>query len=206
MDIGSEPNVVGQIPAVMVGIIVDYDIVGSPVPIVAIIEIIWGDRKIETAEPESARASSLDPKGMSPANAAAKSSMLEWMVEVIVSIVFPRVMTDPFVSLGMDMGSVWVPLRVTIRTSSLWSLPGLLLRLARLLLRLPGLLLRLAGLLLCRSGPRSWRRPGMRSWTVSGDMSPANAPHRSTSLPPSLLFSTAFLRRRGDCDQQECEQ
>ena len=42
MDVGSEAHVVGQIPADMVGIVVDHDLVASPVPISDDVVIVCG--------------------------------------------------------------------------------------------------------------------------------------------------------------------
>jgi len=34
VDVGAEPRVVGEVPAVVVGVVINYDLVGTPVPIV----------------------------------------------------------------------------------------------------------------------------------------------------------------------------
>src|ERR1700722_6618238 len=141
VDVRSQADVVGQIPAVVVWIVVNYDIVGSPVPIIAITEVIRGNRKIEAAEPEAARASSFNAESVALADAAGKSSVLERMIDVEMSVVLACIVANPLVSLGMDVRSFRMALRVAIGAS-------LFLRLPVLFLRLPALFLRLAGLLL----------------------------------------------------------
>src|SRR5580692_228240 len=105
MDVRPQPDVVSQIPAVVVGILVDHDIVGAPVPVVAVAEIILCNRKVEAAEPEAARASPFNAKRMSPPEAATKSSVFERMIDVVVRVVLPCIMSDPFVAAGMDVRS-----------------------------------------------------------------------------------------------------
>ena len=89
MDICPQPDVVSQIPAVVIGILIDHDIVGTPVPIVAVVEIIFGNRKIEAAEPEPARAPSFDSKHMSSPEAAVKSPVLKGVIDMVVRVVTP---------------------------------------------------------------------------------------------------------------------
>jgi hypothetical protein len=116
MDVSAQPDVVSQIPAVVVRIFIDHDIVGTPVPVVAISEIIGRNRKIETAEPEAARAASFDPKRMTSAEATRKAAMLPGMVEVVVGIISSCIMPNPLVTAGMDVRSLWVALLVTVGT------------------------------------------------------------------------------------------
>jgi hypothetical protein len=187
VNVRSQPDVVSQIPSVVVGILIHHDIVGPPVPVVAVAKIIRGNRKIEAAEPESARASSFDAKYMPFAEAAGKSSMLKGMIDMVVSVVLPRIMPNPFVAAGMDVRRFGVALFVAVGTS-------LFLRRAGLFWCLASLLWCLASLLLRRSGT------GMRRWTVSGNVSSAYATYATT------LRAAANLRRSGDCNQQEREE
>jgi hypothetical protein len=114
------------------------------------------------------------------------------VIDVIVSVVLPSIMPDPFVPAGMNVRRFGVALLVTVGSRLFWSR-------ARLLLRLASLLLRLARLLLSRSGARRWSWTRMRRWTMSGNVSPANATHAAT-------LAAAILRRRGKCKQHEREE
>jgi len=86
------------------------------------------------------------------AKAACKAPVLEGMIEVLVRVVLPGVMPDPFVAAGMDVRSVGVALHVAVGT-----------KLLRALFRLR------------RSGSRRWGWSGMRSRAARGNVSPANA-------------------------------
>jgi hypothetical protein len=107
--------------------------------------------------------------------------MFERMIDVVVRVVLPCIMADPFVSAGMDVRSFGMAFFV-VESASLFLLWGLA---RRLLIRT---------MLSCRRGTGMWR------WTVRGDMSPADATHAAT--PAAALI----LRRRGNCDQQKCEE
>src|SRR5580693_330199 len=53
VDVSAETDVVGEVPAVVVWVVVDDDLVGAPVPVTAEAVVSWGDIEIETAEPEA---------------------------------------------------------------------------------------------------------------------------------------------------------
>jgi hypothetical protein len=181
MNVGSEPHVVSQIPAVVVGIFVDHDIVSAPVPVIAVAEIILRNRKVEAAEPEAARASPFDSKRVSLPESATKSSVLERMIDVVVRVVLPGIMPDPFVSAGVDVWGFGMAFLV-VESASLFLLWGLPRRL-------------LIGTVLCRG-----RGTGMWRWTACGDMSPADATNAAT------LAASVILRRGGNRNQQKYEE
>lgn len=116
----------------MIRILVDHDIVGTPIPVVAIAEIIGRNRKIETAEPEAARASAFDSEHMTPTEATGKSPVLPGMMEVVVRVVLPGIVSDPFVAAGMDVRSIGMALLVAVRSSLFLGRAGLLWFLASL--------------------------------------------------------------------------
>lgn len=192
MNVRSQPDVVGQIPAIMVGILVDHDVVGIPDPVIAIADIVGSNRKIEAAKPETARASPFDAKHVSLAEPAGKSSVLPGTIEVVVRIILACVMPDPLVAAGVDVGRFGMPLLIAVGTSLFWSLSSLLLG--------------LAGLLLRRSGLRRRCGTGVWRWAVCGNMPAANATHGSTFLSATTLLTAVILGRRRNCNQQEREQ
>ena len=51
MDVGAKSYVVGEVPAFVVGIVVDDDVVAIPEPVVAEAEVIRRDAEIKAAEP-----------------------------------------------------------------------------------------------------------------------------------------------------------
>src|SRR5689334_8867714 len=95
--IGAEANVVGEIPAIVVGIVVDHDLVAVPIPIVAVGIVIGCDAEIEAAEPEALAIAAGDAPDVATANAAGEAAMLPGMIEMIVGIITARVVADPLV-------------------------------------------------------------------------------------------------------------
>ena len=108
MDIGAEPDVVGQVPAVVVGIFVNHDIVAIPEPIAAIAEVEGGYAETKTAEPEAVRASAAKMPHMAAAEAAGEVSVLKGMIEMIVNVAAAGVVANPL-AVVMDVGSVGMP-------------------------------------------------------------------------------------------------
>lgn len=87
MTVGAEARVVGQVEAVVVGIFVDNDLVGAPIPIVAEAVVSSGDAESETAEPEAFAVAAFNPPDMAAAEASGEPPMLPRMIEMIVLIV-----------------------------------------------------------------------------------------------------------------------
>src|SRR5580693_308751 len=84
--VSPKTHVVSQVPAIVVGIFVDHDVVPTPVPITAEAHIIRGDTEIEATEPKSARPASREMPDVSAAKTAGKTTVLKRMVHVIVRI------------------------------------------------------------------------------------------------------------------------
>jgi len=95
MNIRSEPDVVGQVPAVMIGVIVDDDVVAVPEPVPTVIRIEGGDVEVESAEPEAAWTAAPEVPDVATADPAFKMAMFPGMVEVKVGVVASLVVTDP---------------------------------------------------------------------------------------------------------------
>src|SRR5579864_460968 len=97
VNVGAESRVVGQVPAVVVGVVVNYDLVGTPVPIIDEAEVGGGNGEIETAEPEAFAVAALDAPLMAAADAAGEAAMFPGTVEVIFGIIAAGIVADPFV-------------------------------------------------------------------------------------------------------------
>ena len=106
--IGAEPDVVGQVPAVVVRIFVDHDIVAIPKPVAAIANVEGGNTETKTAKPEKVRASAPEMPHMAATEAARKVPMLPGVIEMIVNVAAAGVVSDPF-AVVMDVGSVGMP-------------------------------------------------------------------------------------------------
>src|ERR1700744_1781484 len=97
MDISPEPYVIGQIPADMVRIVVDDDVVAVPVPSVAEGHIIRRHAEVEAAEPEASRPAAGQMPVMLRPESAIEAAMLPGMVQMIVRIFPAGVVAYPVV-------------------------------------------------------------------------------------------------------------
>src|SRR5579862_3470916 len=104
MHIGAEPHVVGKVPAVMVRIGIEHNIVAVPEPAVYKIVIVGSNLEEEAAEFKSVPVSATKPEYMIRADWTGKMSMLPWAINMIVGIVSAAVVADPPVVFGMNVG------------------------------------------------------------------------------------------------------
>jgi len=105
MYICTQPYVVSQIPAGVVRIFIEHDIVGAPVPVPAIAEIGGCDAEIKAAEPESLPVSSLNAEDMPRTEAAGEMAVLPNMVEMVTCVIFSGLVAHPLVIRGVHVGS-----------------------------------------------------------------------------------------------------
>lgn len=116
VDVGTESDVVGEIPAGVVGIFVDHDVVAIPEPAVAVADVVGSDAEVEAAEPETIGSASGEPPDVTAAKAAGKASVFPRMIEMVVRVVAAGVMADPL-AIGVDMrrvGMTGVVVEVTV--------------------------------------------------------------------------------------------
>jgi len=86
MHIGSEADIVGKIPAIVVRIFVNHDVIGVPQPVTAIIVVGGGDGEGEAAEEEPFPAASGQTPDVILSEAAGEASMLKRTVDSITRI------------------------------------------------------------------------------------------------------------------------
>src|SRR5580692_10933609 len=80
VNVSSQPRVIGEIPAVMVGIFVDHDLVAGPEPVSAQSEVKRGDAEGPAVEPETAGAASANAPYVPAAESAREVAMLPGMI------------------------------------------------------------------------------------------------------------------------------
>lgn len=107
MAVGAEANVIGEVPADVVGIFVDDDLVGIPEPIAAEAEVGRSNAEIEAVEPEAGRAAAGEMPDMAFAEAAGEVAMLPRLIKMVVGIVGARIVADPF-AVGVNVRSFGV--------------------------------------------------------------------------------------------------
>src|SRR5579863_7875219 len=107
MDVGAEPDVVGKVPAIVVGVFVNNDVVAIPEPVVAVGEVECADAEVETAEPEAAGSTAAEMPDMTAAEASREVAVFPGMVQMHAGIVASGIVADPL-AVGGDVRSVGV--------------------------------------------------------------------------------------------------
>jgi hypothetical protein len=120
VNVSAQSDVVCQVPANMVRVVIDHDVVATPIPVATKSYVKGGDAEVRTVEPKPARASTLQPPTVACADAKGKPPVFPGMIEVVVGVAAPGVMSNPR-AVGVNVRSVGMPFLVAIAT-------GLLLR------------------------------------------------------------------------------
>src|SRR6266704_4581452 len=102
MYVGSQPGVVGEIPTIMVRVLINYNVVTVPVPVVAIRGIIVGNAEKEAAKPEPPGPATFKPEDMTWAKARGEMSMRPRMVPMEVFSMTARIVPYP-TSVGVNV-------------------------------------------------------------------------------------------------------
>ena len=96
MDVGAKPHVVGEIPAVVIGIVVEGDVVAIPPPIPAVAGIKGRDVEIISSEPEASGTTSGEMPDVSAAEPAVKAAMFPGMVHMEAGVFATVIVSHPF--------------------------------------------------------------------------------------------------------------
>jgi hypothetical protein len=114
VNVSAQPGVVGEIPANVVGVFVNGDIVAVPVPVITVGKVKRGDAEVEAAKPETAGIASLQTPLVSTAKAAIEAAMLPWVVEPEARVVAPTLVSHPF-TVVVDVRGLGMILTIAIR-------------------------------------------------------------------------------------------
>src|SRR5271168_1537189 len=112
--VSPQPHVISQVPTHVIRIVINYNLIGIPQPIPAIPQIKRRDAEVEPAEPESRRSPSGQMPHMPATESARKVPVLPRMIQVVVRIVLPGIMSDPL-AIRMNVRRVRMTLFVHIR-------------------------------------------------------------------------------------------
>jgi hypothetical protein len=93
--IGSEPDVISEVPTGVVGIVVDYDLIAIPQPAVYEVKVVGRDAPVKVVEPETIRAAAAKAPRVARAESPGKTPMLIRTIEVVVGIVATGIVSDP---------------------------------------------------------------------------------------------------------------
>jgi hypothetical protein len=113
VNVNPKPHVIGEVPADVIRILINHDLVRTPEPVIAKAIVVWGNAKVEAAKPEALPVPSFKPKDMVGTEAAREVSMLPRMIEMVVRIITTGVMPDPLIA-RIDVRGVRVPGLVAI--------------------------------------------------------------------------------------------
>jgi hypothetical protein len=97
VDVGAKSRVVGQVPAIVIGIFVDHDVVAAPIPAIDECEIERRDAPIIVAEPKTVGTASAQAPHVAATEAACEAAMLKGVIEVVAGVRAPSVMPYPFI-------------------------------------------------------------------------------------------------------------
>jgi len=95
MNVRTETHVVSEVPADVIGILVDHDLVAAPIPIRYEAKVRVGHAEIKPAEPEAAGASAGEAPDVRGTEAAGEMAVRPRMIEMKAGIVAAGVVTYP---------------------------------------------------------------------------------------------------------------
>ncbi len=113
MNVGPQPDVVSQIVAHVIRIVVNHNIITVPEPVIDITEIGVCDREVEAAKAKAVRITSTQPPNMPCTNGSRKAPMLPWMVEMVTRVM--SFMAYPTIVFCVHMGRFRMAFRIAVR-------------------------------------------------------------------------------------------
>ncbi len=108
MDVGPQPDVISEIPADVIRVFVDYDVIGVPVPAIAVTDVVGSHTKKETAKREPIWSAARKMPYMALAEATGKAAVFPRMIEMVVRIVAARAVSNPLISFCVNVGRIRV--------------------------------------------------------------------------------------------------
>jgi hypothetical protein len=114
MNVSAQAYVIGEIPAVVVGVVVNHDVVAVPIPVISVGKVKRGDAEVEAAKPETAGIPTLDPPPMSATEATLKPAILPRVIQVEAVVIPSPIVTNPF-AVVVDVRGFGMAVAVLIR-------------------------------------------------------------------------------------------
>jgi len=108
MNVGTQSHVVGQIPAVVIGVVINDDLIAVPQPVIAVGVVERANTEEESTESKARGTAARQTENVISPDAAGKSSMLKRSIQMKAGIVARVIMPDPLV-VGMHVGRFGVP-------------------------------------------------------------------------------------------------
>jgi len=95
VNVSAQADVISEIPAIVVGIFVDDNIVPVPQPAATVIQIKRRDAEVEAAKPEATGTTSGKTPTVTATEAAGETAMLPGVIEVEAGIIASGVVSNP---------------------------------------------------------------------------------------------------------------
>jgi hypothetical protein len=108
VNVSAQSRVIGEVKPVVVGVLINHDLIPVPVPVIGEAVIVIDDAEIVAAKPETFSGPALNAENMAAAKAAVEPSMFPRMIHVVVLIIAARVMPNPLI-IRVNVGCVRVP-------------------------------------------------------------------------------------------------
>src|ERR1039458_7149487 len=102
----------------MVGVLVDHDLIASPVPARDDVVIVRRDVPVEIVKPEAFPVSSRKVEYMLRSKATGEASVYPRLIEVVMRIAGPTIMSDPLIIRGVNVRNVRMTFLVQIGRAS----------------------------------------------------------------------------------------
>jgi hypothetical protein len=118
VNVGAQPDVVSEIPAFVIGVFVDHDIVAIPEPVAGIVKVKRGDAEVIAAKPETAGIASLNAPPVSTAEATVEAAVLPGVIDVEAVVFAPTPVSDPF-AVAVDVRGFGMAFPVVVGTPRL---------------------------------------------------------------------------------------
>lgn len=104
VSVRAEARIVGEVPAGVVGVVVDYNLIAGPIPIGYDGVVVRENAPVEIVEPEALAISSLKVEDVFGTEACGKAAMRPGVIQVEAGIVAAAVVADPLIVLNVHMG------------------------------------------------------------------------------------------------------
>lgn len=110
MKISAETWVVSEVPAGVVGVVINNDVIRVPAPTVSVGKVKRRNVPVPSVEPEAAWIAAGEMPHMMRTKAAGPAAVLPGAIETIMRIVTARIVADP--DAAVDMGLRWMTIMV----------------------------------------------------------------------------------------------
>lgn len=114
MGVSAQPDIIGQVIADVIRIVIDDDVIIVPEPWARVVIVVRRNLKQIAPNIKPIRAATAQTPNVPRAKAGSEMSMLPGIVEVIVLIIAARIVANPAVIFSMHVGSFRMALLIAV--------------------------------------------------------------------------------------------